>query len=263
MSFTGNSLISVITPVYNGQRYLTDAIESVLAQTYPHWEMWIINDASSDESLKVANCFGNKDKRINIINSTSQVGAAKARNLGISASNGRFISFLDADDCWLPNKLERQVNFMLDNNYAFTYTGYETMDSEGKTIAVNMASPQISRKSLLTKKRIGCLTAMYDTACLGKVEMPLIGKRQDLGLWLKLLNKTELAYGINDRLAQYRSHKDSMSANKLSAAIFTWRLYRRHEHMSLPASLYYFMWYAIGRMLRTFFPKLASHLGFD
>jgi glycosyltransferase involved in cell wall biosynthesis len=263
MPFTDDNLISVITPVYNGQRYLADTIESVLRQTYSHWEMWIINDASSDQSLDIANRFKNLDDRIKVIDSASHIGAARARNLGISASNGRFISFLDADDCWFPNKLERQVAFMLKNNFAFTYTGYEIINSDGITISVNKAPHQISRKSLLTKKRIGCLTAMYDTAYFGKVKMPLIRKRQDLGLWLQLLRNVDAAYGIPDSLARYRVHVDSMSANKLSAAMFTWRLYRQHEGMSLLDSIFYFMWYVVGRILRTLSARFASQLGFD
>ncbi len=263
MPLSNENFVSIITPVRDGQRFLADAIESVLDQTYPYWEMLIINDNSSDRSLSIATSYAEKDTRIKVIDSAQSVGAAKARNLGISAACGRYIGFLDADDCWLPEKLQKQITCMSTNNYAFTYTGYEKIDSDGSTLSCAYAPPFINRKLLLTKKHIGCLTVIYDTMCLGKVEMPLIGKRQDLGLWLRLLKRSEKAYGLKQCLARYRIHDESMSANKMSAALFTWCLFRKYEGMSVPVSLYYFSWYATSRVLRHSFPGLAARLGFE
>jgi len=263
MPLSNENLVSIITPVCNGQRFLVDAIESVLDQTYPYWEMLIINDNSSDRSPSIAASYAEQDKRIKVIDSDQSVGAAKARNLGISAASGRYIGFLDADDCWLPEKLQKQITFMSVNNYAFTYTGYEKIDSDGSSLSHAFAPPFINRKLLLTKKHIGCLTVIYDTMCLGKVEMPLIGKRQDLGLWLRLLKYSKKAHGLKECLARYRIHDESMSANKVSAALFTWHLFRKHEGMSVPVSVYYFSWYVTSRVLRRALPGLAARLGFE
>jgi len=149
------------------------------------------------------------------------------------------------------------------NNYAFTYTGYEKIDQDGRSISNTFAPPVITRKLLLTKKHIGCLTVIYDAMCLGKIEMPLIGMRQDLGLWLRLLKQSKEAYGLKECLASYRVHDESMSANKMSAAFFTWHLFRRHEGMSIPVSLYYFTWYVTSRVLRRASPGFAARLGVE
>ncbi|MES9898023.1 MAG: glycosyltransferase family 2 protein [Sedimenticola sp.] len=257
-----NKLVSIITPVRNGQRYLNEAIESVSAQTYPDWEMIIINDNSNDDSLKIANTYAEQDSRIKVFSSSESVGAAGARNLGISKSVGRYIAFLDSDDAWLPDKLKKQIAFMQANNFVFTYTSYKRVNAEGNTISDVIVPPSIDRQQLLTKSRIGCLTVIYDTDFFGEIKMPLIAKRQDLGFWLLLLKHPVKAYGLRECLGRYRTHTQSLSENKISAAFYTWKLFRNHEHMPLFVSLYYFSWYAVGRSLQYTTPKLAKKLGF-
>lgn len=254
-------LVSIITPSFNSANYISNTIDSIVSQTFVEWELLIIDDCSTDNSIEVITEWCKKDSRINLIQLLENSGAAVARNSGIEAAKGRFIAFLDSDDKWLPSKLEKQLKFMQKNNYDFTYTAYNKVTPDG-TILGEMGVPnKLQYSDLLKKCEIGCLTAMYDTARLGKIYMPLIRKRQDLGLWLKILKKTKYAYGLNNVLASYTVRDGSISSNKRQAAAYTWKLYRDIEKLPLPEALYYFAYYAINGVLRTKFPKVAKLLG--
>lgn len=254
-------LVSIITPSFNSANYISNTIDSIISQTFTEWELFIIDDCSTDNSIEVISEWCKKDSRINLIQLHENSGAAVARNKGIEAAKGRFIAFLDSDDKWLPNKLEKQLQFMQKNNYEFTYTAYNKVTPDG-TILGEMGVPKkLKYSDLLKKCEIGCLTAMYDTSRLGKVYMPLIRKRQDLGLWLKILKNTKYAYGLNEILSSYTLRKDSISSNKRQAASYTWRLYRDIEKLPMHKAVYYFSHYAINGVLRTKFPKLAKTFG--
>ncbi|QQD23722.1 glycosyltransferase [Venatoribacter cucullus] len=253
--------ISIITPSYNSSLLISNTIKSVLAQTVTDWEMIIVDDCSSDNSVDVIQSFVDQDPRIKLIQLAENSGAAVARNTAIEAAKGRYIAFLDSDDTWLPNKLEKQVAFMQENNYPFTYAAYDKVN-ESDEVFGNVGVPsKVAYSDLLKSCSIGCLTAIYDTEYFGKVYMPLIRKRQDLGLWLKLLKKTKYAYGLNETLGLYKVRSDSISANKKSAALFTWRLYREVEQINLLKSIYYFSHYAVRGLLRTKYPGVARALG--
>lgn len=178
----------------------------------------------------------------------------------ISAARGRYIAFLDSDDQWLPNKLETQLRFMKDNDVAFSYGAYEKINETGEVVGTVGVPDRVAYKDILKVCSIGCLTAMYDTERLGKVYMPLIRKRQDLGLWLRILKKESYAYGMQQVLGQYRLRQDSISANKLSAAKYMWKLYREVEALGIIPSSYYFIHYAVNGVLRTKFPKAAKKI---
>lgn len=254
-------LVSIVTPTYNAENYLKYTIESVLSQTYQNWEMLIVDDCSTDNTVAIIKSYIEKDNRITLIELDKNSGAAVARNTAIEKASGRYIAFLDSDDRWLPNKLEKQIGFMQNNNYAFTYTAYEKINESGE-YAGNVGIPdKVNYADLLKVCSIGCLTAVYDTKALGKIYMPLIRKRQDLGLWLKILKQIPYAYGLNEVLAQYQLRSDSISANKKEAAKFTWKLYREVEQLSIIKAGYYFSFYAINGVLRTKLPKLARLLG--
>lgn len=254
-------LVSIITPSYNSEKFISKTINSVLLQTYTNWELIIVDDVSPDNANNIIEEYVKKDNRIKLIKLENNSGAALARNKAIEEAKGRFIAFLDADDCWKKDKLEKQINFMIKNDYAFTYTAYEKVDENGIFLG-NMGVPQkVSYSSLLKTCVIGCLTSVYDTQKLGKVYMPLIRKRQDFGLWLKILKKVDFAYGIKENLAVYTVRTDSISANKRSAAQFTWKLYREVEKLNIFKASYYFCNYAVRGVLRTKFPKIARILG--
>lgn len=254
-------LVTVVTPSYNAEKYLAHTIESVLAQTYQNWEMLIVDDCSPDNANELIEHYAKKDSRIKLIILEENGGAAVARNKAIELAKGRYIAFLDSDDRWLPHKLETQINFMRQKKVAFSYAAYEKLNEQGAVIGAVGVPEKVSYSDLLKVCSIGCLTAMYDTQKLGKVYMPLIRKRQDLGLWLRILKKEPYAYGVQEVLGQYQLRSDSISASKRSAAQYTWRLYREVEGLSFVVALYYFSFYAVNGVLRTKFPRAAKWLG--
>lgn len=255
------SIVSIITPSHNSAPFISETIQSVLNQSFSDWELIIVDDCSTDNSVDVIQSFVERDSRIKLIQLSENSGAAVARNRAIEVAQGRYIAFLDSDDLWLPDKLKKQLAFMQTNDYPFCYAAYDKRDEHGQVFGHIGVPDRVSYSDLLKMCSIGCLTAMYDTEYFGKVTMPLIRKRQDLGLWLKLLKKTEYAYGLNQTLAQYRVRTDSISANKANAAKFTWRLYREVEGLNLMKASYYFSHYALRGLLRTKAPGLARMLG--
>jgi len=220
---------SIITPSHNSTQFISATIQSVLNQSTSDWELIIVDDCSSDNSVEVVQSFVERDSRIKLIQLSENSGAAVARNRAIEAAQGRYIAFLDSDDLWLPDKLETQIQFMEDNDVAFSYAAYEKINEQGKAVGKVGVPERITYNDLLKVCSIGCLTAVYDTQKLGKIYMPLIRKRQDLGLWLRILKQIPYAYGVQEVLGQYQLRSDSISANKLSAAQFTWKLYREVE----------------------------------
>lgn len=252
--------VSIITPLHNAEAFVAETISSVLAQSYQDWELIIVDDVSGDQSVDIVERFLEQDARIKLIRLTENSGAAVARNTGIEAARGRYIAFLDSDDLWLPEKLSTQLAFMQTHGHAFSFSAYERIDEHGKSLGEVGVPEKVNYRQMLKTSVIGCLTAMYDTHFFGKVYMPLIRKRQDYGLWLKLLRQVDFAYGIQQPLARYRIRRNSISSNKLNTATYNWRLYREVEKLSLFASCYYFSQYAIRGILRMKFPSLARKL---
>ncbi|WP_176719658.1 glycosyltransferase family 2 protein [Salinivibrio sp. BNH] len=242
--------VSIITPSYDCSNYISNTIDSVLFQTFTDWEMIVVDDCSSDNSVSVINSYMEKDSRIRLIQLKENSGAAIARNTAIEVAQGRYIAFLDSDDLWEPEKLAIQLSFMQRNDIAFSFSAYHKINEEAVDIGTVSVPENVSYHQLLKCCVIGCLTAMYDTNKIGKVYMPLIRKRQDFGLWLRILKKCGIAYGIAQPLAKYRVRKDSISSNKLKAALYNWKLYREVENLNLFQALYYFSHYAISGVLR-------------
>lgn len=255
------ALVSVVTPLYNCSNFLDRTICSVLEQTFQDWELILVDDCSTDKSLAIALHHQERDERIRVFQLQENSGAAVARNLAIRQAKGQFIAFLDSDDRWLSNKLEVQLRFMQEKNIEFSFSAYEKLGESGGVVGTVGVPAVVSYRSVLKVCSIGCLTAMYDVSKLGKIYMPLIRKRQDLGLWLRILREVPYAYGIQDVLAQYQLRSDSISANKISAARYTWQLYREVEGLNFISASYYFLNYAVNGLLRTRFPELARRLG--
>ena len=161
-------LVSIITPSYKSEKFISQTIESVLGQTYQNWEIIIVDDVSPDNSNKIIEEYSKKDSRIKLIKLEKNSGAAVARNIAIEESKGRYIAFLDADDIWKPEKLEKQIEFMRKNNYAFTYTAYEKVDENGVVFGKIGVPLKVSYNQLLRTCVIGCLTAVYDREKLAK-----------------------------------------------------------------------------------------------
>lgn len=251
-------LVSIVTPSYNSSGYIEKTILSVINQNYKNWELIIVDDCSSDYSVQIITRYLSQDERIKLICLEKNSGAAVARNQGIEEARGRFIAFLDSDDSWHPEKLSKQVDFMLKNDYAFTYTAYHKVNEYGEYLSKVNIPLKTKYNELLKTCVIGCLTAMYDSHKLGKVYFPLIRKRQDFALWLKILKLTPYAYGLNEDLANYTVRSDSISANKIKAAQYNWYLYRNIEKLNILKSIYYFSHYMIKGIIRSKFPSFAA-----
>ncbi len=249
-------LISVITPAFNAERFIGDTIKSVQAQTYTHWEMIIVDDASTDETAAVVEQFRKDDPRIQLIRLKTNGGPAVARNTAIDQAQGRYFAFLDADDMWLPEKLEKQLRFMQDNQIAFSFTKYITVHEDGtKTNSVVNIPEQVHYRQLLKHNVIGCLTVMLDTAMIGPVKMVDMRSRQDFALWLDLCKRGFTAYGLREVLAKYRITSHSLSRNKLKMAKQNWKIYRDVEQLTFLSSIWYFanyVYYSLKKYMRQY-----------
>jgi len=231
---------SVVIPLYNKEKEVTNTLKSVLNQTYKADEIIVVDDGSTDNSKEVVK----KIKEVKLIKQEN-CGVSCARNRGVEEAKNEYICFLDADDLWMSDKLEKQIKFMNENNLGFTYSAYKLIDEEDNKKGTFIPPKKVSYKSILKTNPIGCLTAIYDTQKLGKIYMPNILKRQDYGLWLKILKEIRQTKGILEPLAIYRIRKNSVSSNKFKSAQYQWKIYREVEKLNILKSIYYFIHYAI------------------
>lgn len=252
MSNFENGLVSIITPVYNAERFIAETIESVLKQTYTDWEMLLVNDCSTDSSVEIINRYSQADIRIHLINLAENSGAAVARNTGIERAKGNYITFIDSDDCWLEDKLMKQVNFMQDNKYGFSYTDLALVDETGSVIKEQVGIPaSFTYSQLLKNTAIACSTVMIDRDIVGDFRMPLVRKGQDTATWLMLMRERKVsAYGITEVLNHYRQVEGSISSNRIGALKRTWNTYYNLEKLPLPKALYYFGHYVFNAIAR-------------
>lgn len=249
-----NELVSIIVPVYNVEKFIPQTVGSVLAQTYPHWELLLVEDGSTDNSAGViADLIREKgDGRIRLIRQPSNQGAARARNRGVEEARGRYISYLDADDLWAPEKLEKQLGFMDKKQAAFSFTGYEFADENGVGLGKIVRVPEaLSYRQALSNTTIFTTTVMFDTERISKelLMMPEI-KSEDTALWWKVLRTGYIAYGLDDNLARYRRSGRTLSSNKLEAVRRIWNLYRKAEGLSLIRSMWHFCFWAVRAVWR-------------
>jgi glycosyltransferase involved in cell wall biosynthesis len=243
-------LVSIITPMYNGEAFFPGTARSVLGQTWGNWEWIIVDDGSEDRSLALAQKEAGKDPRVRVASLDSNMGPAEARNRAIDMAKGKFIAFLDSDDLWKPEKLEKQVGFMLEGGISFSYSYYEVIEEAGAPLDRTVRPPlKLTYSDMLRKNHIGCLTAMYDASALGKMYMPLLRKRQDYGLWLDILKRVEFAHCLPEALAVYRLRGSSISSNKMDLAKYNWKLFREVEGLPFFSSLRCLLWNIGYRML--------------
>lgn len=241
------SLISIIMPLYNAAVFLEIAVQSVLKQSYTQWELLIVNDVSTDDSLKIAEKFAEKDERIRLFSTEVNQGAAYCRNLATQNAKGDYIAFLDADDFWFPEKLLLQLRFMQKNACAVSFHDYVQVDEAGKSLGKRIkALPILPYKKQLKNNYIGNLTGMYNVKKLGKIEIKFLRKRQDWALWLEAIRRAKKpALGMSKSLAAYRITQSSLSANKWKLIRYNYLFYRDYLNYSTPkASIYFvqFLW---------------------
>ncbi|HEX6929549.1 MAG TPA: glycosyltransferase family 2 protein [Gammaproteobacteria bacterium] len=243
--------VSVIMPAFNVAPWLHDAAQSVLAQTFKDLELIIVDDCSTDSTRRIADDLAASDDRVRVLATGSNIGGARARNLGLSAARGSYVAFLDGDDLWAPEKLERQLQVMAGSGAALCYTAIQKIDAEGLPFGrLQEVPPSISYDGLLGNPVIGCSTALMDYQALGRPLMPDIRKRQDFAFWLMLLRAGAKAVGINEPLTCYRVRPGSLSSNKISAAWHVWRVYREFEHLPLRRAVLNFVSYALRGYLK-------------
>ncbi len=246
-------MVSIIVPVYNAANFIEKTIEMVSRQTYKDWELILVDDASTDGSADVIDkIIDNQGKRIRLIRKEKNAGAAAARNTGIDAALGRYIAFLDADDVWRENKLEKQIEFMDRTGAAFSFHAYEFGDENANPTGKVVHVPQtLNFKKALSRTVIFTTTVMFDTE---KIDMEIIHMPQvpseDTATWWRILKSGILAYGLDENLAIYRRPAKSLSSNKLVAIERIWFLYRNIADLSIVQSLFYFGGWAIRATLR-------------
>jgi len=236
-----SELVSIITPMYNSENFVEEAILSVIKQSYTNWEMLIIDDGSDDSSIEIVEKYLGRYNRIKLIKNTFNKGASLTRNIGIEKSSGRYIAFLDSDDVWLPMKLEEQIKFMNEEKVALSFSSYEKVDEFGnhiKNIRISNTNPTYDE--LLKSNHIGCLTAIMDLKIMNfkKFYMPNIKTRHDHGLWLAILKKGFKASGNVKILAKYRHRSGSISFSKIKSIRYQWKLYRKVEKINIIPSIF-------------------------
>lgn len=239
----GKFFVSIIIPSYNCANYIRETIESILAQTYQNWELLITDDCSTDNSVNVIQSYVEKDTRIKLLKLDVNSGAGAARNNSIKEANGRFIAFCDSDDRWFPEKLEKQIAFMLEKDCGLSYTSYMTCDEVGVNNGIVVCRTHETLSSLMRDDKIGCLTVIYDTEKVGKVYMPALRKRQDWAMKLKVLQKCKNAYGIKEPLAIYRLRSNSISRNKHSLVKYNISVYQEVFQWSKLRSILFFLFF--------------------
>lgn len=232
-------LVSIITPSYNSKEFIGETIESVINQTYKNWELLIVDDCSTDMTQKFLEKYVLQEKRIKLIKLEKNVGAGVARNIAIQKAQGKYIAFLDSDDLWNKEKLEKQIKFMEENKYSFTFTKFEKISEDGKKKQKIVKVPlKLTYNKNLYYNHLQTSTVIYDQEILGKFFMPKIRKRQDYGLWQSILKKTS-GYGLNENLMSYRLRKNSISSNKLELFKWQWKFYREVLELNIFQSIFY------------------------
>lgn len=239
-------LVSIITPTYNCGRFIGETIESVQKQTYTNWEMVIVDDCSIDRTKEIVEEYISKDARIQYYCLENNSGAAVARTRAMQLADGEYMAFLDADDLWTEDKLEKQLQFMKQNKYAFSCTSYEQIDEDGNlTNKIVKTIPKTSYNRLLLDCPVGNSTVMYSVKKMGKFEVPNIRKRNDDALWLQMLKKEKYIMGMPDILMKYRIRRNSISSNKLKVIKYHWILYREIEHLNIFRSLFHIGYWCV------------------
>lgn len=238
--------ISIITPLFNAEKFIANTIESVQKQTYAFWEMLIIDDASTDDSVKIVEKYIESDSRIILLRNIYKKGVTGARNTGLEKADGRYLAFLDADDIWYPEKLQKQMDFITEKNAALSYSYYDIIDEENNVISTHQPKQlRISYDELIVDCQIGCLSVFIDIEKTGILSIDPRDKLADLSLWLSILKTEPYAYCLPVVLGAYRYTRNSLSTNKLRIIGRYWQVVRHVEEHSFINSVYILMRYII------------------
>jgi len=231
-----NEFVSIIMPSYNTAKYIAESIDSVINQTHTNWELIIVDDCSTDNTDEIIKPYL-EDSRIKYLKNEKNSGAAVSRNYALREAKGKWIAFLDSDDIWYPEKLEKQIDFMMKNNYSFSYTAYEQIDEESKSMNIFVSGPKrINKRGQYNFCWQGCLTVMYDHEKVGLIQIEDLKKNNDYAMWLKVIEKAN-CYLYNECLAKYRIRTGSISRHsKFKLIKHHYLLYKEGEHKSAISS---------------------------
>jgi teichuronic acid biosynthesis glycosyltransferase TuaG len=222
-----SELVSIITPTFNAEKFIRATIESVQNQSYQNWEMILVDDASTDETIAVIKEFIQNDNRLKLTELPKNSGNGFARNVALEKATGKYIAYLDADDLWFPQKLEKQIQFLKANNLSFTFSFYDCIDEEGNDLHKRVEAPlNLTYEQLFFCNYVGNLTAIYDTDFFGKIVIEATQKRQDWRLWLTILKQIEVTKPVPETLAFYRIRRDSISSSKFKLIKHNFGVYR-------------------------------------
>ena len=247
-------LVSIITPSYNTARFIAETIESVMAQTYTNWEMIIVDDCSTDNTDEVVAVYVAKDSRIHYLKNEGNSGAALTRNRALREARGRWIAFLDSDDLWHPEKLERQIVFMKTNNYAFTYHEYIEIDGQNKELGVYVSGKKhIGCFGMFACCWPGCLSVMYDAEKIGLIQIGDVKKNNDTAMWLKVIRKAD-CHLLRENLARYSRRANSITPKPLWKRVWAhYPLFRVAEGMNPVTATFWVLMNMIGNGYKKIF----------
>lgn len=241
-------IVSIITPVYNAARWIEEMLESVQKQTFTDWEHILVDDGSSDGSNHIIERAALADSRIRLLRMTKNSGPATARNCGIAEARGRYLAFLDADDLWLEQKLERGLSFMQQNNYEFIYHAFRYLSSDGKSIGAVVYGPrELTIRNHFVRRGTGdCMSVMIDHERIPDFHfVHQEGKtHEDWQTWLWLVRRGHTGHLLPEDLGRYRKSEGSRNAGKLAAARLVWRMYRESERLPLVRAVSWWTQYA-------------------
>ena len=240
-------LVSIIMPSWNTGKFITESIQSIINQTYENWELLIVDDCSTDNTDEVVGAFN--DSRIKYFKNEHNSGAALTRNRAMREAQGEWIAFLDSDDLWSPDKLEKQIQFMTDNGYVFSYHEYEKIDEASHPLNIYVSGPEVvTKRKMYNYGYPGCLTFMYSARAMGLIQIKDIKKNNDYAILLQLCKKAD-CYLLKENLAQYRIRKKSISHDKLSKKLKShYDLFHLCDEQPAPVAFWYAcwnMWYGV------------------
>jgi len=246
--------VSIITPIFNAEKYLSETIESVLKQLYTNWEHLLVDDCSTDSSWQILESYARRDNRIKAFRLESNCGSGIARNYAIERAVGKYVTFLDSDDLWLPNRLKDHILFMMKGNYVFSHASYGFLKEDGTPVAkvYKVRSSEVDYQYLLRRTDISCLTAIYDQEQIGKYFMPDLRRKQDYGLWLSILKDGHKSIPYPKVLAYYRQRKGSATNKKYKLIIQHYKFLRNNESLNMFQSVRYTISWGLGGIVKYF-----------
>jgi teichuronic acid biosynthesis glycosyltransferase TuaG len=242
---------SIITPMYNCNDYIVETITSVLNQSYQNWELILVDDCSTDGTFENVKLRYEDHLQVKIIQNSVNSGAGYTRNNGLKNATGRYIAFLDSDDIWSNDKLQNQIAFMKVHNAAISHTSFSFVDeNSNKRNGLVKVSKTVDLKTLMKKTEIGTSTAIIDRNLIGTFSFELMRTRQDIRLWMELLSRGHLSYGLDEILVYYRIRKNQISGNKIKMLWKTFNVYISFDKLAFRLRLFYFLSYVKNSILK-------------